>query len=56
MLIVGVVALITLAILRVVYGINPGTWQYVIVPFWIGLFAVAYISNKKAPKNDETKG
>ena len=48
MLVLGVVALIVLAILRGIYGINLGTWQYVIVPFWIGLFAVAYAANKKS--------
>lgn len=48
MLIIGVMALIILAILRGFYEINLGTWQYVIVPFWIGLFCVAYVNNKKS--------
>ena len=46
MLILGVIALVTLAVLRGIYEIDLGTWQYVIVPFWIGLFAVAYLSYK----------
>lgn len=50
MLIIGVIALIALAILRGFYGINLGTWQYVVVPFWIGLVAVAYIINKNTTK------
>lgn len=50
MLIIGVIALITLAILRGFYDIDLGTWQYVIVPFWIALFAVAYL-NYKTPKS-----
>ena len=47
MLIIGVIALIALAILRGFYDIDLGTWQYVIVPFWICLFAVAYLNTKK---------
>ena len=50
MLVIGVLALITLAVLRGFYDITLGTWQYVIVPFWIGLFCVAYI-NYKNPAN-----
>ena len=50
MLIIGIIALITIAVLRAFYEIDLGTWQYVIVPFWIGLFGVAYI-NYKNPKN-----
>lgn len=49
MLIIGVIALIILAVLRFFYGIDLGTWQYVIVPFWIGLFCVAYL-NYKSPR------
>lgn len=52
MLIIGVMALITLAILRGFYKIDLGTWQYVIVPFWIGLFCVAFL-NYKNPTNKE---
>ena len=46
MLIVGVITLITLAVLRGFYDVNLGTWQYVIIPFWIGLFCVAYLNYK----------
>lgn len=53
MLIIGVIGLITLAILRGVYGIDLGTWQYVIVPFWIGLFAIAYLNTKKITNNSK---
>ena len=53
MLIIGVMALIALAILRGFYEINLGTWQYVIVPFWIGLFCVAYVNNKKSTNNSK---
>lgn len=52
MFIIGVVALVTIAILRGFYEIDLGIWQYVIVPFWIGLFAVAYLKkpvNKTKP-------
>lgn len=54
MLIIGVAALITLAILRGFYEIDLGTWQYVIVPFWIGLFCVAYLNYKKTDKKAES--
>ena len=47
MLIIGLTALIIMAILRGFYDINPGIWQYVVVPLWIGLFLVAYINCKK---------
>ena len=50
MLIIGVVVLITLAVLRGFYEIDLGIWQYIIVPFWIGLFCVAYL-NYKNPTN-----
>lgn len=50
MFIIGVIALITLAVLRGFYEINLSTWQYIIVPFWIALFAVAYINNKKTQR------
>ena len=50
MLIIGVIALITLAVLRGFYGVDLGTWQYVIVPLWIGIFSVSYL-NYKNPKN-----
>ena len=50
MLIIGILALITLAVLRGFYEINLGTWQYVIVPFWIGLFSVAYLNYKNPAK------
>ena len=53
MLIIGVMALIILAILRGFYEINLGTWQYVIVPFWIVLFCVAYVNNKKSTNNSK---
>lgn len=53
MLIIGVIALIALAVLRGFYEINLGTWQYVIVPFWIGLFAVAYLNTKKPTNNSK---
>ena len=46
MLIVGVIALITLAVLRGFYEVDLGTWQYVIIPFWIGLFCVTYLNYK----------
>ena len=52
MLILGVISLITLAILRGFFEIDLGTWQYVIVPFWIGLFCVAYPYYKN-PTNKE---
>lgn len=52
MFIIGVIALITLAILRGFYEINLST---IIVPFWIALFAVAYINNKKNTKDEELK-
>ena len=52
LLILSVVALITLATLRVIFDINLGVWQYVIVPFWIGLFAVTY--GIKTPTNNNT--
>ena len=51
MLIIGVIALIALVVLRGFYDINFGTWQYVIVPFWICLFGVAYLNFRK-PLND----
>ena len=47
LLIIGIIVLITLAVLRGFYEIDLGTWQYVIVPFWIGLFGVAYLNYKK---------
>ena len=50
MLIIGVIALIKLAILRGFYDIDLGTWQYIIVPFWLALFAVAYLYYK-TPKS-----
>ena len=50
MLVIGVITLLTLAVLKGFYGIDLGTWQYVIVPFWIGLFCVAYL-NYKNPTN-----
>lgn len=53
-LIIGILALITLAVLRGFYDINLGTWQYVIVPFWLGLFGVAYI-NYKNPASNKSK-
>ena len=46
MLIIGIIALLTLAVLRGIYELNLGTWQYVIVPFWIGLFSLAYLHYK----------
>ena len=52
LLILSVVALITMASLRVIFDINLGVWQYVIVPFWIGLFAVTYVI--KTPANNKT--
>ena len=55
MLIIGVVTLITLAVLKGFYGIDLGIWQYVIVPFWIGLFGITYICNKKNTTKKETK-
>ena len=54
MLIMGVIALITLAVLRGIYEINLGTWQYVIVPFWICLFGVAYLNTKKSTNNSKS--
>ena len=53
MLIIGVIALITLAVLRGFYEIDLGTWQYVIVPFWICLFAAAYLNTKKPTNNSK---
>lgn len=50
MLIIGVVALITLAVLRGFYEVDLGTWQYVIVPFWVCLLAVAYLNTRKTYK------
>ena len=54
MLIIGILALITLAVLRGIYEINLGTWQYVIVPFWIGLLGVAYVNYKKTTNKTKT--
>ena len=57
MIIIGVIALIILAVLRGFYEINLGTWQYVIVPFWIALFGVSYLnytSHKNRIKSDKS--
>ena len=54
MLIIGVIALIALAVLRGFYDINLGTWQYVIVPFWIGLFCVAYLNYKRTTNKEKS--
>lgn len=54
MLIIGVMALITLAVLRGFYEISFGTWQYVIVPFWIGLFGVAYLNYKNTTNKEKS--
>lgn len=51
MLVIGVLALVALAVLRGFYDVNLGTWQYVIVPFWIGLFAVAYYMSGRRSSN-----
>lgn len=51
---IGIIALITLAVLRGFYEIDLGTWQYVIVPFWIGLFAVAYLNYKRPANKDQS--
>ena len=54
MLIIGVIALITIAILRGFYEIDLGTWQYVIIPFWIGLFCVAFLNYKNTANKAKT--
>ena len=54
MLIIGVMALITLAVLRGFFEIDLGNWQYVIVPFWICLFAVAYLNTKKSTNHSKS--
>lgn len=53
MLIIGVIALITIAVLRAFYEIDLGTWQYVIVPFWIALLGVVYLNTKKPTNNSK---
>lgn len=55
MLIIGVIALVVLAVLRGFYGINLGTWQYLIVPFWIALFGVAYMNYKDPADKEKSK-
>ena len=55
MLIIGIIALLTLAVLRGFYQIDLGTWQYVIVPFWIGLFGVAYLNYKNATNKSKSE-
>lgn len=53
LLIIGVLALITLAVLRGFYGIEFGTWQYFIVPIWIGFVGVAYLNYKDPAKKSQ---
>lgn len=56
MFVIGVIALILLALLRVFYGIRLGTLQYIIIPIIICFFAVMYRNFSQAVKEDEKYG
>ena len=56
MLILGILVLIILGLGRFIYGIQYATWQYLIVPFWIGLFLVTYRNFSQAVKEDDKYG
>ena len=56
MLILGVIALISFALVKVIFGWQLNTWQYLIAPFWIAMFMVTYRNFSQAVKEDEKYG
>ena len=56
MLILGVIALISFALVKIIFGWQLNTWQYLIAPFWIAMFMVTYRNFSQAVKEDEKYG
>lgn len=56
MFVIGVIALISIALIRVLYGIRLGTLQYIIIPLIVCFFAVMYRNFSQAVKEDDKYG
>ena len=56
MFVIGVIALISIALIRVLYGIRLGTLQYIIIPLIVCVFAVMYRNFSQAVKEDDKYG
>ena len=56
MLILGVIALISFALVKVIFGWQLNTWQYLIAPFWIAMIMVTYRNFSQAVKEDKKYG
>lgn len=56
MFVIGVIVLISIALIRVLYGIRLGTLQYIIIPLIVCFFAVMYRNFSQAVKEDDKYG